>query len=103
MRYLDWSFYSQGTRDQSAASADAFVAAALAFFGDEELARSPASLWDTGARLAQLVASSRTLLVLDGLEPLQHPPGPLAGQLKDPAITALLKGLAVNGQGLCVW
>jgi hypothetical protein len=29
-RYFDWSFYSQGSSDQSAASADTFIAAALA-------------------------------------------------------------------------
>jgi len=40
--------------------------------------------------------------VLDGLEPVQHPPGPLAGQLKDPAVTALLKGLAAKNPGLCL-
>ena len=35
-RYFDWSFYSQCTRDQSAVSADLFIAAALAFFGDPD-------------------------------------------------------------------
>jgi hypothetical protein len=100
--YFDWSFYSQGTRDQGGASADAFIDAALRFFGDEAMAGSPRSPWEKGARLAQLVAERRTLLVLDGLEPLQHPPGPLAGELKDPAMAALLKGLAGRNQGLCV-
>lgn len=99
--YFGWSFYSQGTREQRVASADFFVAAALRFFGDEAAAgsRSP---WDRGTRLAQLVAERRTLLVLDGLEPLQHPSGPLAGQLKEPAVIALLKGLAQRNAGLCV-
>jgi len=101
-RVFDWSFYSQGTREQGAASADAFVAKALDFFGDRQMAQSAASPWDKGARLAQLVAGRRTLLVLDGLEPLQHPPGPLAGQLRDPALEALLKGLAQQNPGLCL-
>ena len=100
--YFDWSFYSQGTRETTAPSSDAFVAVALTFFGDDEMTQSPASAWDKGARLAQLVAGRRTLLVLDGLEPLQYPPGPLAGQLKDPAVTALLKGLAASNPGLCL-
>ncbi len=99
---FDWSFYSQGTQEAGSPSSDAFVAAALEFFGDAEMARSPASAWDKGARLARLVAARRTLLVLDGLEPLQYPPGPLAGELKDPAITALLKGLAGQNPGLCL-
>jgi hypothetical protein len=33
------------------------------------------SAWEKGERLAKLVAHRRTLLVLDGLEPLQNPPG----------------------------
>lgn len=101
-RVFDWSFYSQGSREPSAASADTFIAAALEFFGDATLARSAASPWDKGARLAQLVGQKRSLLMLDGLEPLQHPPGPLTGQLKDPALTALLRGLALRNPGLCL-
>ena len=101
-RVFDWSFYSQGTREQGAASADSFIAKALEFFGDEEMAKSAASPWDKGARLSQLVAQRRTLLALDGIEPLQYPPGPLAGQLKDPALEVLLRGLAQQNPGLCV-
>jgi tetratricopeptide (TPR) repeat protein len=100
--YFDWSFYSQGTREQGGASADQFINRALEFFGDAELAAGAASPWDKGARLAQLVAERRTLLVLDGLEPLQYPPGTMAGQLHDHAIAALLKGLAQRNPGLCV-
>ena len=109
--YFDWSFYSQGTGDYlrasgatrgGGASADVCVAEALKFFGDPAMAESAASPWDKGARLAQLVAGRRALLVLDGLEPLQHPPGPLSGELKDPAVSALLKGLAARNPGLCV-
>jgi len=101
-RVFDWSFYSQGTREQGAASADSFIAEALAFFGDEAMAKSAVSPWDKGSRLAHLVARKRSLLVLDGMEPLQYPPGPLAGQLKDPVLEALLKGLAQQNPGLCV-
>jgi len=99
--YFDWSFYSQGTREQGAASADQFIAAALGHFRDADpQAGSP---YDRGERLARLVAQQRTLLILDGLEPLQHGPGPLEGQLKDPALGALLKGLAQRPfAGLCV-
>ncbi len=100
--YFDWSFYSQGTREGGSHSSDAFITAALEFFGDAEMARRAASPWDKGARLSQLVAERQTLLVLDGLEPLQHPPGPLVGELKDPAVTALLTGLAARNPGLCV-
>jgi hypothetical protein len=111
-RYFDWSFYSQGTRrveDTAAAhtagDATVFVAAALKFFGDagdQDLADSPAPAWDKGERLAELVARRRALLVLDGLEPLQHPPGPQAGELRDEALRALLAGLTQHNRGLCV-
>jgi len=101
-RVFDWSFYSQGTSERGAASADTFIAEALKFFGDEAMAQSAASAWDKGARLAHLVALHRTLLVLDGVEPLQYPPGPLAGKLKDPALEQLLRGLAQRNPGLCI-
>ena len=102
-RVFDWTFYSQGTQDQGIASSDSFVAEALKFFGDEPMANSPASPWEKGGHLARLITAKRTLLVLDGLEPLQLPPGPFAGQLKDPAIRALLNSLAQQkNPGLCI-
>jgi hypothetical protein len=45
------------------------------------------------------------VLILDGLEPQQYSPGNagLDGQLKDPALATLQKGLAqLSMQGLCV-
>src|SRR5262249_44732824 len=53
-------------------------------------------------RLAKLVAHRRTLLVLDGLEPLQNPPGPQEGRLREPSLQALLRELAAFNKGLCV-
>jgi tetratricopeptide (TPR) repeat protein len=101
-RVFDWSFYSQGNRERGVVSADSFIVSALQFFGDSAFGYSAASLWDKGARLAELVAQRRTLLVLDGLEPLQYPPGPVGGRLKDPGLEALLKGLAQHNPGLCI-
>ena len=66
------------------------------------MAASPASARDKGERLAELVAARRTLLILDGLEPLQHSPKAIRGRLKDPAISALLRGLTARNAGLCV-
>ena len=100
--YFDWSFYSQGTREHSVVSSDQFIASALSFFGDTEMAKSPISSWEKGERLAQLISHHRTLLILDGMEPLQYPPGVLGGQFKDPAVESLLKGLAQHNTGLCV-
>ena len=98
-----WSFYSQGTREQLAASSDLFLKEALTFFGDPALAGSAQGAFDKGRRLAQLVGERRALLILDGLEPLQYAPtSPTPGELKDQGIAALLKGLAANSHGLCL-
>jgi hypothetical protein len=40
--------------------------------------------------------------VLDGLEPLQNPPDPQEGRLRDPSLQALLRELAAFNRGLCV-
>src|SRR5262249_39648654 len=101
-RVFDWSFYRQGTQELGDAASDTFVTTALEFFGDPVVARSAASPRDKAIRLAQLAAARRTLLVLDAVEPFQHPPGPLSGQLMDPALAALLYALASHNRGLCV-
>jgi tetratricopeptide (TPR) repeat protein len=101
--YFDWSFYSQGTRDHNTASGDAFVDAALRFFGEVATAESQVGAWDKGAKLAEVLARRKALLILDGLEPLQHSAqAEVKGQLKDPAIQALLRGLSARNAGLCV-
>jgi serine/threonine protein kinase len=94
-----WSFYRQGTsRDTS--SADEFLEAALTWFGDPDPRLGTA--WEKVERLANLVAHRRTLLVLDGLEPLQNPPGPQEGRLREPSLQAFLRELAAFNTGLCV-
>jgi hypothetical protein len=101
-----WSFYSQGTREQLAASSDLFLKEALTFLGDDadkQFAASPAGAFEKGQRLASIVGQRRSLLILDGLEPLQYAPtSPTPGELKDAGLAALLKGLAAVSQGLCV-
>jgi hypothetical protein len=94
-----WSFYRQGT-SRSTSSADEFLDAALTWFGDPDPRIGTA--WEKGERLAKLIAHRRTLLILDGLEPLQHPPGAQEGRLRDPSLQALLKELAAFNTGLCV-
>jgi hypothetical protein len=42
------------------------------------------------------------LLVLDGLEPLQNPPGVEGGKVKDPGLGELLRHLAAPNPGLCL-
>jgi tRNA A-37 threonylcarbamoyl transferase component Bud32 len=94
-----WSFYRQGTSGDSS-SADEFLDAALTWFGDSDPRVGTA--WEKGERLAKLIAHRRTLLVLDGLEPLQNPPGPQEGRVREPSLQALLRELAAFNTGLCV-
>jgi hypothetical protein len=94
-----WSFYRQGTGGQSS-SADEFLDAALSWFDDMDPRIGTA--WEKGERLAKLIARRRTLLILDGLEPLQNPPGPQEGRLREPSLQALLRELAVFNTGLCL-
>ena len=98
-RVLGWSFYSQGT-NSAGASSEAFTEYALDWLGyTGEVITSP---WRKGEVLARLVRERRTLLLLDGLEPLQHPPGTQTGKIKDPAVQALIRELVTGNPGLCV-
>src|SRR5208337_4732765 len=94
-----WSFYRQGSNGGTS-SADEFLDAALTWFGDPDSRLGTA--WEKGERLSKLIGHRRTLLVLDGLEPLQNPPGPQEGRLRDPSLQALLRELAAFNKGLCV-
>jgi hypothetical protein len=94
-----WSFYRQGARGDTS-SADEFLDAALSWFGDPDPRIGTG--WEKGERLVKLLAHRRTLLVLDGLEPLQNPPGPQEGRVREPALQALLRELAAFNKGLCV-
>src|SRR6478735_5627540 len=83
--FFGWSFYRQGT-SRGSSSADEFLDAALTWFGDPDPRLGTA--WEKGERLAKLVAHRRAVLVLDGLEPLQNPPGPQEGRLREPSLQA---------------
>ncbi len=102
-RYFDWSFYSQGTGESRQTSSVLFINAALRFFGDPDPTKG--TPWEHGQRLAGLVRQHKTLLVLDGIEPLQYPPTDRSGQagrLKDQALESLLQSLAQDNNGLCL-
>ena len=99
-RVYAWSFYSQGTNER-VTSADFFFAEALEWFGDPSRGKG-LSAWDQGQRLADLVRQQRTLLLLDGLEPLQSGHGHDRGKLKDSGLEVLLYELAKDNPGLCL-
>jgi tetratricopeptide (TPR) repeat protein len=99
-RVLGWSFYSQGASDDRQASAEPFLDHALrVWFG---VTNPPASSWERGEELARQVQKERTLLILDGLEPIQFPPGQQVGHFKDAGMVALLRELDAHNPGLCV-
>jgi hypothetical protein len=87
---LGWSFYSQGTKER-AISADGFLDWALNRLG---LAVEATSATAKAEAIAAALIKRRALLVLDGVEPLQHGPGPQLGQLKDQGLRALLRHIA---------
>lgn len=95
-RVFGWSFDRDGMRTRDAA--DHFIHTALHWFGDT--APEAGSPWEKGTRLSTLVRRQRTLLVLDGLEPLQG----TDGRIHDSAggVAALIRGLAADNPGLCV-
>jgi hypothetical protein len=94
-RVYGWSFYIQGSTPDRQSSADEFLAHALQWFGDPDPAQGVP--WDKGVRLAGLIRKHRTLLILDGAEPLQNTSGELHGRIKDEGLHALLKELARAG------
>jgi len=97
-----WSAYSQGSGDNRNADADGFISRALKFFG-HDLAKEPITdPVERGRTLARLVRKQRTLLVLDGLEPLQDLPHVNEGRLKDRGLQALVTQLARDNPGLLV-
>jgi TIR domain-containing protein len=87
------SFYSQGSDERRNASSELFFEQAFAYFGYQGEPITQAD--ERGRTLARLLIEQHGLLVLDGLEPLQHPPlHAERGRLKDPGIARLLLSLA---------
>jgi hypothetical protein len=118
-RVFGWSAYSQGSGEDKVIDADAFLNAALRHFGHDLDGKPIASAADKGHALAKLVGAGRNLLVIDGLEPLQHPPHAVApprqgsdgksveevrqsGAVKDKGVAALIRDLATANAGLLI-
>jgi tetratricopeptide (TPR) repeat protein len=93
-RYLDWTCHDESP------DPTLFIEKAIAFLdGKIDPNEGPTEM---GNRLARLMGSKKTLLILDGIEALQQPPGALAGMITDPGICSLLLGLAKKNEGLCI-
>jgi tetratricopeptide (TPR) repeat protein len=92
---LGWSFYSQGSKER-ATSAEEFLNWALDRLGITVATTSASA---KGEAIAEALAKRRVLLVLDGVEPLQHGLDKQQGELKDAGLRALLRRLASTPPG----
>ncbi|MBF0293965.1 MAG: toll/interleukin-1 receptor domain-containing protein [Magnetococcales bacterium] len=95
-RVFGWSFYSQGQHDTQTNSS-AFFEAALPFFG--HTGDLPDTEEKKAQRLVVLLDREPCLLVLDGVEPLQHPPTVQHGQFRDVGLARLMLHLQKNRLG----
>ncbi len=89
---LGWSFYSQGSKER-VTSAEGFLNWALHKL---HLTVDAPSATLKGEKLAEAVAKRRILIVLDGVEPLQHGPGEQESLLKDQGMRAFLRRFATT-------
>ena len=99
-KLIAWSFYSQGTSEDKQISSSDFFAHAFAKLNSQR--KDLSSEEDRGEYLAEQLSQNRCLLILDGLEPLQHASAANRGELKDRALRQMLRTLALDNQGLCV-
>jgi hypothetical protein len=87
---LGWSFYSQGSKER-ATSAEPFLNWALDRLG---IKLDTTSATAKAEAIAETMGKRRVLLVLDGVEPLQHGLDKQQGELKDLGLRALLRRFA---------
>ena len=97
---IAWSFYSQGASEDKQISSRLFLDHAFAELGSQSTDFPTDEA--RGEHLAKLLRQHRCLLILDGLEPLQHASAANRGELKDRALRQMLRILALDNQGLCV-
>ncbi len=102
-KVVKWSFFSKGSGVKPEVSIEPFITHALNELNDPEMANSSTAAREKVARLAQLMTQQRVLLVLDGMESLQHPPvNSSGGFIKDDALRELLEKLAQKNAGFCI-
>jgi nucleoside phosphorylase/tetratricopeptide (TPR) repeat protein len=87
---LHWSFYSQGSHHEAVDSTAFFDFAARAL-GIDPAAIEPAQRRRVGALVARRFAARGGVMVLDGVEPLQHPPSVEGGSVSDPQLHQMLQ------------
>ena len=87
---LGWSFYSQGSKERITSSDEL-----LSWLVEKLNVQAHTTTASAKAEaIAEAMSKRRVLLILDGVEPLQHGPGPREGQLKDIGLRSLLRRFA---------
>jgi len=96
LRVFGWSFYSQGTHDTQTSSRQ-FFEKVFPFFGHDLQAQPLTDDTTKGRRLGELLRNQSSILVLDGIEPLQNRTVVEGGRLKDDGLYALLRDVEKHG------
>ena len=105
---LSWSFHpgygaqisKEPSKEPAYGAAMAFIDWALSLLDESGSGEDDPETRVMG--LVRLIRSSRVLLVLDGVQHLQHAYGPGFGQFSDPALALFARELAMENPGLCV-
>lgn len=101
-RLFVWSAHSQGASHNRSADISSFFSSAFRALQVDVSTLSTLPPRDRGVYLANLLQKAPSLVVLDGIEPLQNVPTIGAGRLKDPALASLIETLSVSNPGLLI-
>lgn len=99
-RVFGWSFYSQGTREDAAVSSEEFFLALAVFLGVRM--GTPSNPLERMNSILQALRKRRTLLILDGLEPLQTIAEGHEGRFRDRTLRHFLRDLAWQSNGMAL-
>lgn len=94
-KVFGWHFYSQENRDTTIANSSLFFETALRFFGFQGELPQHDNL--KAKELLKLIQSYKTILVLDGIEPLQYPTHINQGYFRDNAMQIFLTDISRQG------
>jgi tetratricopeptide (TPR) repeat protein len=94
-----WSFDGQSD-DESWATSDQFFDAMIRFLDIEGVSSS--TTWERCREATKLLQQTKSLIILDGLERIQHPPGALEGTLRERVMQMFIRELAALNAGMLV-
>lgn len=100
IRILAWSFYRSGQIAAEESPIDQFFNFAYKIFVHQQYVKE--IYYDEISLLCESIRKEKTLLILDGIEVLQFPPGHKVGRFKDDRLRVFLQNLAIHNNGLCI-